>query len=73
VQCVAYFKKVYLKRVDIFNVSLFSVVHPFEKQVDTEGPFFISSLNVFADEEEEQAVNISVAEQDFKFMDFARR
>jgi hypothetical protein len=41
--------------------------------VGTEGTFFISSLNVFADEEEEQAANISVAEQDFKFMDFARR
>jgi len=40
--------------------------------LDTEGTFFISSLNVFADEEE-QAANISVAEQDFKFMDFARR
>lgn len=39
----------------------------------TEGTFFISLLNVFADEEEEQAANISVAEQDFKFMDFARR
>lgn len=37
------------------------------------GHFFIYSLNVFADEEEEQAANISVAEQDFKFMDFARR
>jgi hypothetical protein len=74
VQCDAYFKKVYLKCVYIFNASFFSVVHPFEKWVDTEGTFFISSLNVFADEEEEeQAANISVAEQDFKFMDFARR
>jgi hypothetical protein len=64
---------VYSKRVHTFNASFFSVVQPFEKQLDTEGTFFISSLNVFTDEEEEQAANISVAEQDFKFMDFARR
>lgn len=41
--------------------------------MDTERAVFISLLNVFADEEEEQAANISFAEQDFKFMDFARR
>jgi hypothetical protein len=47
---------------------------PLNSVCGTEGDFFfISLLTVFADEEEEQAANVSVAEQDFKFMDFARR
>jgi hypothetical protein len=44
-----------------------------ERQVYIEMTLFDSLLNIFADEEEQQVSNISVGEQDFKFMDFARR
>jgi hypothetical protein len=79
----SYISRVYLKcqvslPYPVLLSSVYSLFHSsslsaFSELLYVGTMLFMPSRSLFADEEERQAANISVGEQDFKFIDFARR